>query len=49
LNRAARAPLSLSPVPVYTIARVGLTRRRVTELIALLESKLAEHDRQVGH
>jgi hypothetical protein len=40
---------ALSPVPVHTIARVGLTRHRMTELIALLEEKLAEHDRQAGH
>jgi hypothetical protein len=39
----------LSPVPVYTIARVGLTRHRLVELIAVLEEKLAEHDRQTGH
>jgi hypothetical protein len=39
----------LAPNPVYTIARVALTRRRVTELIALLENRLAEHDGAAGH
>jgi hypothetical protein len=35
----------LHHVPIATIARVGLTRQRVTELIALLQSSLEEHDR----
>jgi hypothetical protein len=32
-------------VPITTLARVGLTRQRLTELIALLQAELAEHDR----
>jgi hypothetical protein len=35
-------------VPVHTIARVALTRRRVVELIALLQERLDEHDRTMG-
>lgn len=35
----------LTQVPIRTIARYGLTRDRVTELIALLEAALIEHDR----
>jgi hypothetical protein len=32
-------------VPVHTIARVAMNRRRVVELIALLQERLEEHDR----
>ena len=35
----------LTRVPIRTVARYGLTRDRVTELIALLEAALTEHDR----
>ena len=35
-------------VPVHTIARVAMTRRRVVELIALLQERLEEHDRLMG-
>jgi hypothetical protein len=38
----------LAPAPLYTIARVALTRHRLTELISLLEDQLAEHDRKTG-
>jgi len=38
----------LAPAPVYTIARVALTRHRLTELISLLENRLAEHDAAAG-
>jgi hypothetical protein len=38
----------LAPTPVYTIARVALTRHRLTELISLLEHRLAEHDREAA-
>jgi hypothetical protein len=31
-------------VPVHTLARVSLTRRRVMELIGLLQARLDEHD-----
>ena len=31
-------------VPVHTIARVALNRRRIVELIALLQERLEEHD-----
>jgi hypothetical protein len=33
-------------VPINTLARVGLTRHRMTELIELLQSALEEHDRR---
>lgn len=39
----------LRHVPVHTLARVALTRHRLTELIALLQEKLEEHDRTLGH
>ncbi|MEA2251216.1 MAG: hypothetical protein QOG70_1458 [Solirubrobacteraceae bacterium] len=34
-----------SRVPIHTLARVGLTRERVTELIAILQATLEDHDR----
>jgi len=35
-----------SHVPINTLARVGLTRHRLTELIELLQNALEEHDRR---
>lgn len=35
----------LTRVPIRTLTRVGLTRHRLTELIALLQASLDEHDR----
>jgi hypothetical protein len=35
-----------SHVPINTLARVGLTRHRMTELIELLQTALEEHDRR---
>jgi hypothetical protein len=35
-------------VPIVTLARVGLTRRRAGELIALLQERVEEHDRRLG-
>jgi hypothetical protein len=35
----------LSHVPVFTLARVGLSRHRLAELIGLLQAALDEHDR----
>ena len=35
-------------VPIATLARLGLTRDRVIELIGLLEATLKEHDRTLG-
>jgi hypothetical protein len=32
-------------VPVHTLARVAVTRRRLIELIELLQARLQEHDR----
>lgn len=32
-------------VPIMTLARVGLTRHRLAELITLLQAELDEHDR----
>jgi hypothetical protein len=36
-----------SHVPIHAIARVGLTRQRLVELIGLLQAELEEHDRGV--
>ncbi len=44
----AQARSSGGEVPVHTIARVAMTRRRVVELIALLQERLDEHDRLMG-
>lgn len=33
-------------VPINTLARVGLTRQRTTELIALLQNAVEEYDRR---
>jgi hypothetical protein len=38
----------VSEVPINTLVRVGLTRHRLTELIALLQAALDEHDRVTG-
>jgi hypothetical protein len=35
-------------VPVHTIARVALNRRRIVELITLLQERLEEHDGLMG-
>jgi len=35
-------------VPIGTVARVGLTRHRVVELIAVLQAELEDHDRRFG-
>jgi hypothetical protein len=35
----------LTHVPVFTLARVGMTRHRLAELIGLLQAALDEHDR----
>jgi hypothetical protein len=34
-------------IPVHTLVRCGMTRRRVVELIALLQDRLDEHDRMM--
>jgi hypothetical protein len=34
-----------SSVPIATLARLGLTRGRVVELIAILQASLDDHDR----
>jgi hypothetical protein len=34
-----------SHVPIHTLARVGLTRHRLVELIAMLQATLEDHDR----
>jgi hypothetical protein len=34
-----------SPVPILTLARFGLTRHRLSELIAVLQATLDDHDR----
>jgi hypothetical protein len=39
------APGGQNEVPIHTLARIGLTRNRVAELIALLQSSVEEHDR----
>ena len=35
-------------VPIHTIARTGLTRDRLVELIGILHATLDEHDRMLG-
>jgi hypothetical protein len=35
----------VSHVPIHAIARVGLTRQRLVELIGILQAELEEHDR----
>ena len=35
-------------VPIHTLARTGLTRDRVVELIGVLQATLDEHDRMLG-
>jgi hypothetical protein len=39
---------ALTHVPVTTLARVGVTRDRLRELIAVLQASLDEHDRILG-
>jgi hypothetical protein len=39
---------SFDHVPIHTVARVGLTRQRVQELIGVLQAKLEEQDRAMG-
>ena len=38
-------PNGQSPVPIQTLARIGMTRNRIAELIALLQASVEEHDR----
>ena len=38
----------ISHVPIQTVARTGLTRDRLVELIGILQETLREHDRVVG-
>jgi hypothetical protein len=38
----------LTHVPIFALARVAMSRRRVTELIAVLQATLEEHDRTAG-
>jgi len=40
-------PVDMTHVPIMTLARVGLTRQRLVEMIALLQAELEDHDR--GH
>jgi hypothetical protein len=35
-------------VPILPVARIGLTRHRVTELIGVLQATLEDHDRVTG-
>lgn len=45
----ARTQIGAIPfVPVKVLARYGLTRRRMVELIDALQQNLANHDRQFG-
>jgi hypothetical protein len=43
-----REAAATAPVPVLTLARFGLSRHRMTELIALLQATLDDHDRVSG-
>jgi hypothetical protein len=47
-EQVAARTRELGSTPVRTLARVALTRRRVTELIALLQARLEEHDQLLG-
>ncbi|MEA2332004.1 MAG: hypothetical protein QOH58_2142 [Thermoleophilaceae bacterium] len=38
----------LTEVPINTLARVGLTRHRVSELISILQAAVEDHDRTLG-
>jgi hypothetical protein len=38
----------MTHVPINTMCRVGMTRHRLVELIALLQANLEDHDRLVG-
>ena len=38
----------LSHVPIQTVARTGLTRDRLVELIGILQETLRDHDRLAG-
>lgn len=38
----------VSHVPIETVARTGLTRDRLVELIEILQATLREHDRNLG-
>ena len=40
--------LNIGRVPIRTLARAGLTRDRMVELIGLLQETLREHDRIAG-
>jgi hypothetical protein len=42
------AARQLGRVPIRTLARTGLTRDRIFELIGLLQATLREHDRIAG-
>jgi hypothetical protein len=39
---------TLGHVPIHTLARAGLTRDRMVELIGVLQAALEEHDRMLG-
>jgi hypothetical protein len=40
--------LQIGSVPIRTLARTGLTRDRMVELIGILQETLREHDRVAG-
>ena len=44
----SRQAAQVTGIPVETLARVALTRRRLTELIAVLQAALEDHDRVHG-
>jgi hypothetical protein len=39
---------SVDRVPIHTVARMGLTRDRLVQLIEVLQATLQDHDRIVG-
>jgi hypothetical protein len=43
-----RQAAEVTHVPIETLARVGMSHRRVTELIALLQAAVDDHDRKLG-
>jgi hypothetical protein len=39
---------AMGELPVHTLSRVAFTRRRLIELVGLLQDRLREHDRALG-
>jgi hypothetical protein len=51
VGQSTGPPLPATPqeaISVETLARIAVTRRRLTELIAVLQAALEDHDRVLG-